>query len=79
VQYGELPLHVAAINESEAVIKAVFDAYPGAAKAKDKVRCGRWRRVLYPLLSLSSRVCVAVCRMGACRSTWPLSTTSQRR
>ena len=80
VQLEKLPLHDAAkCNESEAVIKALLDAYPDAAKEKDDVRCGRGRRVLCPLLSHSSRVCVAVCRMGTCRSTMPLRTTSQRR
>ena len=57
VQEGRLPLHYAAENnESEAVIKAVLDAYPGAAKEKDDVRCGRGRRVLCPLLSHSSHM-----------------------
>ena len=74
-----LPLHVAAgrYNQSEAVIKALLDAYPDAAKKKGWVRCGRRRRVLCPLLT--PHVCVAVCRMGCCRSTMPLRTTSQRR
>ena len=41
VQNGYLPLHYAAgSTESEAVIKALLAAYPDAAKAKDKVRCG---------------------------------------
>ena len=41
VQDGWLPLHVAAMkNKSEAMIKAVLDAYPDAAKAKDKQ--GKW-------------------------------------
>ena len=44
VQSGSLPLHFAAENnKSEAVIKALLDAYPDAAKAKDNVRCGRVR------------------------------------
>ena len=80
VQDGYLPLHLAAYhNESEAVIKALLDAYPDAAKEKAKVRCGRVRRLLCPLLSLLTCVCVAVCSLGSCRSTWPLGTTSQRR
>ena len=75
---GYLPLHYAAqYNKSEAVIKALVDAYPDAAKEKE-VRCSRGRRVLCPLLSLLTCVCVAVCSMGSCRSTMPLSTTSQR-
>ena len=58
---GELPLHYAASNnKSEAVIKALLDAYPGAAKEKDKVRCGRGRRVLCPALSLLTCVCCRV-------------------
>ena len=53
VQLGFLPLHHAAqYSKSEAVIKALLDAYPDAAKAKGWVRCGRGRRVLCPLLSL---------------------------
>ena len=57
VQGGNLPLHLAArYNESEAVIKALLAAYPGAAKAKTVVRCGRGRRVLCPLLSHSSHM-----------------------
>ena len=52
-----LPLHHAAsYNASEAVIKALVAAYPDAAKAKDKVRCGHGRRVLCPLLSHSSHM-----------------------
>ena len=38
------------------MIKALLDAYPDAAKAKDNVRCGRGRRVLCPLLSHSSHM-----------------------
>ena len=50
---GYLPLHYAAMyNESEAVIKAVLDAYPEAVWEKDNVRCGRGRRVVPSLLSL---------------------------
>ena len=80
VQLDWLPLHFAASHtKSEAVIKALLDAYPDAAKAKGVVRCGFGRRVLCPLLSLLTCVCFAVCRMGTCRSTWPLGTTSQRR
>ena len=53
--------HLAAkYNKSEAVIKAVLDAYPDAAKAKTRVRCGRGRRVLCPP-SLSPHVCVCLC------------------
>jgi len=60
VQEDCLPLHLAAAhNESEAVIKALLDAYPNATKKKDKVRCGRVRRVLCPLLS--PHVCVLPC------------------
>ena len=59
VQFGFLPLHHAAqYNKSEAVIKALLDAYPDAAKEK-QVRCGRVRRVLCPLLSLLT--CVLPC------------------
>ena len=47
------------------MIKAVLDAYPDAAKAKDNVRCGRGRRVLCPLLSHSSH-------MRSMRSATPL-------
>ena len=43
-------------KQVEAVIKALLDAYPDAAKAKDNVRCGRGRRVLCPLLSHSSHM-----------------------
>ena len=79
-QLGWLPLHFAAGNsESEAVIMALLDAYPDAAKEKGEVRCGRGRRLLCPLLSLLTCVCVAVCSMGGCRSTGPLGRTSQRR
>ena len=61
VQYGRLPLHAAASStKSEAVIKALLDAYPDAAKAKNHVRCGRGRRVLCPLLSLLTCVCCRV-------------------
>ena len=57
VQTGWLPLHYAAQNKkSEAVMKALLAAYPDAAKAKAKVRCGRGRRVLCPLLSHSSHM-----------------------
>ena len=57
MQYGQLPLHFAAQNnKSEAVIKALLDAYPDAIKEKDNVRCGRGRRVLCPLLSHSSHM-----------------------
>ena len=57
MQDGDLPLYFAAANsKSEAVIKALLDAYPDAAKAKDNVRCGRGRRVLCPLLSHSSHM-----------------------
>ena len=57
VQRGGLPLRYAAqYSESEAVIKALLDAYPDAIKEKDKVRCGRGRRVLCPLLSHSSHM-----------------------
>ena len=57
MQYGQLPLHHAAqYSKSEAVIKALLDAYPGAAKEKGEVRCGRGRRVLCPLLSHSSHM-----------------------
>ena len=57
VQDGSLPLHCAARdNKSEAVIKALLDAYPDAAKEKADVRCGRGRRVLCPLLSHSSHM-----------------------
>ena len=74
-----LPLHLAAWNnKSEAVIKALLDAYPDAIKAK--VRCVvAAGGACCALFSLSSRVCVAVCSMGTCRSTLPLRTTSQRR
>ena len=73
VQYGKLPLHLAAgHNKSEAVIKALLAAYPDAAKEENRVRCGRGRRVLCPLLSLLTCVCVAVCSLGSCRSTRPL-------
>ena len=79
VQGGYLPLHWAAEhNESEAVIKALLDAYPDAAKAKTNVRCGRGRRVLCPLLYILTCVCVAVCRMGCCRSTMPLREVQRR-
>ena len=79
VQIKNLPLHLAARhNKSEAVIKALLAAYPDAAKERDdEVRCGRGRRVLCPLLS--PHVSVAVCRVGACRSTGPLRTPSQWR
>ena len=78
VQNGMLPLHeAAAFNESEAVIKALFDAYPDAAKAKSDVRCGRGQRLLCPLLS--PHLCVAVFSLGSCRSTVPPITTRQRR
>ena len=60
VQYGNLPLHNAAGNNSEAVIKALLDAYPDAIKAKTEVRCGHGRRVLCPLLSLLTCVCCRV-------------------
>ena len=61
VQDGNLPLHYAAQNnKSEAVIKALLDAYPDAAKERDNVRCGRGRRVLCPLLSLLTCVCCRV-------------------
>ncbi len=43
-------------NVPEAVIMALLDAYPDAAKEKTKVRCGRGRRVLCPLLSHSSHM-----------------------
>ena len=60
VQVGQLPLHLAAQNnKSEAVIKALLDAYPDAIKEK-AVRCGRGRRVLCPLLSLLTCVCCRV-------------------
>ena len=69
VQNGDCRSAAAENNKPEAVIKALLAASDAAASA---VRCGRGRRVLCPLLSLSSRVCVAVCRVGTCRSTVPL-------
>ena len=72
------PLHWAAqYTNVRGDEKALLDAYPDAAKAKDKVRCGRGRRVLCPLLSLLT--CVLPCAAQTCRSTGPLTTTSQRR
>ena len=80
VQDEGLPLHLAVVHsKSEAVIKALLDAYPDAAKAKSDVRCGRGQRVLCPLLSPHVCACVGVCRMGGCRSTMPLRTAIQRR
>ena len=77
---GMLPLHLAArrYNKSEAVIKALLDAYPDAAKEKDKVRYGR-RWTVFPFRSSCMCVCVAVCRGRICRSTLPPCTTTQRR
>ena len=60
MQHGNLPLHGAAqYTKSEAVIKALLDAYPDAAKETD-VRCGRWRRVFLPS-SLSLPTCLLPC------------------
>ena len=61
---------------SEAVIKALLDAYPDAAKEKNG--CVVAAGGACCALSLSPHVCVAVCRMGSCRST-AAQTTSQRR
>ena len=87
VQGGWLPLHCAAANsESEAVVKAVLDAYPDAAKEKCDVRCGRGRRVLCLLLS-SPHTCAPcplprpfspLCRMGSCQRTSRGRTLSRR-
>ena len=72
------PLDLAASsNRRRRWMKPLLDAYSDAIKEKRIKGCGRGRRVLCP--SLSSLVCFAVCRMGACRSTRPLGGTRRRR
>ena len=66
VQYERLRLHLAAgNNNSEAVIKALLDAYPDAAKEKAKVRCGYERRVchIFPSSYVSARSAPLTCAL----------------
>ena len=80
-QIGRLPLHeAAATRASEAVVRVLLAAHPGASKEKDNVRLRNPPRY--------ACVCVRACnhspsavlhRMGSCRCTWPREIRRRRR